>query len=419
MSIKKKLFALGTAMLILINLCSCGQKIEKYDSENPQTTLATITHATTSKNITISDSLSEPEEKPDSIVRIVCAGDNLIHDCIYEQADARAGKKGDGKYDFSYVYQNVIDYIKDADLSVLNQETIVTDEFPPSTYPCFCSPEALGDYMIDVVGFDAVSLSNNHILDKGEKGLLATLKYWDTKHPDVIRYGAYKNTDDMNHIRVKEVNDIKFAFLGYMEHTNSIKHKAEQGSELVYLSERELETIENQIKEAKKIADIVIVSPHFGVEVSNVVTDQQKNLSKKFVEWGADIIVGTQPHTLQTCEWIEREDGTKGFVYYCLGNFVSGMTSSYAMLGGLADFTVRKNYKTGEVTIEEPKIIPMVSHFERDYTNVTIYPYSKYTEELAKVHGLSPQYREAKFTFKFLKEALEELEIPDEFMLIK
>ena len=45
-------------------------------------------------------------------------------------------------------------------------------------------------------------------------------------------------------------------------------------------------------------------------------------------DWGADVIIGTGPHTLQTMEYLERGDGTEGFVYYSLGNFISAQNRS-------------------------------------------------------------------------------------------
>lgn len=377
----RKCICATTAVLLCFGMTSCTNKIDNKD-------IGTMTMATINTNTGVITSQNDNgETKPEETlpektsVHVVCAGDNLIHDTLYLQAQNRTD---DGSYDFSPVYERVIKYIQPADLAILNQETIITDEIEPSTYPSFCSPGALGDYMVDI-GFDAISMSNNHILDKGENGLLATLDYWDNNHADIIRYGAYRNTDDMNNIRIKEINNITIAFLGYMEHTNGIEHNAEQGSELVYLDE--LDLIEEQIKKADQMADVVIVSPHFGVEVTNEVSSSQRELSKKFTEWGADVIVGTQPHTIQECNWVESDNGNKAFVYYCLGNFVSAMSDNRAMMGGLGDFTIVKDTATGEITIENPKVIPIITHYGYDYSDVTIYPLSEYNQDLAYAHG--------------------------------
>ena len=389
----KKKFIKAAVLSVMLLFTACSTDIEQIDVGS--VTLATISPNSPNSPADGSDdtnsdgqgddgNLTNDESNTpakDSSVSIICVGDNLIHDTIYEQARNRTS---DGSYDFSPVYEKVVKYIEPADLAIINQETIVTDEYEPSTYPCFCTPGALGDYMVEI-GFDAVSMANNHILDKGENGLLATLRYWDENHPDIVRYGAYRDTADMDNIRIKEVNGISFAFLGYMEHTNGIPHYGEQGTELVYLDEINL--IEEQIKRADELADVVIVSPHFGVEVTNEITQSQYDLSEKFVEWGADIIIGTQPHTLQNCAWIERSDGTKGFVYYCLGNFVSAMSRNIAMVGGIGSLTVEKDGTTGEITIVEPKVIPIITQFDYDYSNVRIIPYAEYNSDLAAQHG--------------------------------
>lgn len=387
MKYKKLISSAVSALLCLALLTSCSdisdagtpEETPQQESSTPEETAATETSATESET----SETTAPEPLEPYSVHLVFAGDNLIHSPIYNQAKTRAGGEG---YDFSFVYEKVIKYIEPADIAVLNQETVVSDDYPPSNYPLFCSPTALGDYMVEEAGFDVISMANNHILDKGEEGLVSTLDFWDTKHPDIIRYGAYRSIEDMNNIRLMEVNGITFAFLGYMEHTNGLTNPEKLGTKLVYLSD--LDTIEQQIKQADELADVVIVSPHFGIEVSNIVTDQQRELSQKFVEWGADLIIGTQPHTVQECEWIEREDGTRGFVYYCLGNFVSAMDNYLAMVGGIGDLYIEMDPVTREVTITDPKLIPIITHYDSGYRNVTIYPYSEYTSDLAAAHGL-------------------------------
>ncbi|NMB30239.1 MAG: CapA family protein, partial [Clostridiales bacterium] len=157
-----KLIALMVAVLILsISFVGCANN-DKDSSET--TTTTTTTTAQTEEPIS-----SEPE--PDSVVRIVAAGDNLIHSSIYNRAK-RAGTNGE--YNFDFPYEQVLDYISVADLAILNQETIVNDVFEPSSYPLFSSPTDLGDKMLSM-GFNAFSIANNHVIDKGERGLIATL----------------------------------------------------------------------------------------------------------------------------------------------------------------------------------------------------------------------------------------------------
>lgn len=313
-------------------------------------------------------------------VTLVCAGDNLIHSSIYKQAAARAAANGEEGYDFGPIYTETADIIAAADLAILNQETIITDEFPPSNYPMFCTPEEMGDE-IAKQGFDAVSISNNHVLDKGEAGLKATLKYWETNHPEIAVYGASVGEPA---IPVLEVNGITFAFLGFMEHTNGLSLPGDSDCTITYLYETE--EVERQVKRAAELADCVIVSPHYGLEVSNEVTEQQLEMTQKLGDWGADIIIGTQPHTIQPMEFFKTARGTEAFVFYCLGNYVSGMENPLAMMGMLGTLTVNKN-ADGEIEITDPGAIPIISHYEYGYSNTRIYLWDNYTREIAATHG--------------------------------
>ena len=326
----------------------------------------------------------EPEPQPpeDSSVRLLFAGDNLIHTPIYRIAHETAG--GDG-YDFSPAYANLGTLISDADIAVLNQETIISDDFEPDTYPSFCTPTEMAHDMIDL-GFDAFSISNNHVLDKGEKGLLSTLDFWESIYPGVPVYGAYKSEEDMNILRILEVNGISFAFLGYMEHTNGLSLPASSPCRVVYTSEEEL--IEQQVRRAAQAADCVIVSVHFGIEVSNIITDEQRSFSRKLADWGADIIVGTQPHTIQSMEYIDRADGSRAFVFYCLGNFISTMDNPLSMAEILGRITVEKSGTDGTITLTQPDAVPLVDHFDRTYSYVGVYPLDKYTPEMAAKHAI-------------------------------
>ncbi len=316
----------------------------------------------------------EPEPQPTS-VSLLCAGDNLLHINIIKQAKARGGDDPSG-YDFRPAYKRTAEMVAAADLAILNQETIVTDEFEPSNYPMFCSPEAAGDQMVEM-GFDVMSIANNHVLDKGEAGLIATLDYWKTEHPDIPVYGACMKDEEK--IQVLEKNGIKFAFLGFMEHTNGLKLPPETECKITYLSETE--EVERQVRAAREIADVVIVSAHYGVEVSNTVTEQQLQITRDLVDWGADIIIGTQPHTVQPMEYVNKPDGGQAFVFYCLGNYISSMTSSpLAMVGMLGKLTVTKQ-PDGTIILENPEAVPIVTNVRSG--SVEIYPWSEYTEEIA------------------------------------
>ena len=93
-------------------------------------------------------------------LRVSATGDNLIHDGLYLQAQKRAGGSG---YDFTALYEHVAPFYQDFDINWINQETLVTDELPPSSYPMFCTPAALGRHMYDIGMRVVAMLSLIHI----------------------------------------------------------------------------------------------------------------------------------------------------------------------------------------------------------------------------------------------------------------
>lgn len=315
-------------------------------------------------------------------VRFFAAGDNLIHSSLYNQAKARAT---DGGYDFYYAYQHVKGIIPDEGIRLLNQETLIANDiYPPSSYPMFNSPTQLGDTMLDI-GFNAFNLANNHTLDKGVKGMLATLDYWESRNALVC--GAYRNEAHMQNIPTMEVDGLKFSFLGFTEHTNGLSIPSDSEIKIIYTAN--LQAMEEQITAASAISDVVVVSVHWGVENSNTVTDAQKNLARQMSEWGAHVIIGTHPHTIQTLETFENSRGEQTFVAYSLGNFISAQNIKHLMVGMAVDFDVIKEPATGKISFSEIKSIPIITHYESGYRNVRSYPYSQYSPELAASHGVS------------------------------
>lgn len=385
----RKILSVLMALCMLMGMFGCARvdipetQQSETDSTTSDSSVTTAATTVTEPPQTTATSQTEPPPPDIRTVHLVCAGDNLIHSSIYKQAKRRAEANGEDGYDFDYVYEKVEKYLDGADIAILNQETIVTDELEPSDYPRFCSPADLGEKMIEM-GFNAFSLSNNHILDRAEEGLLATLRFWDS-HEGIIRYGAYRDEEDMNNIRTMEVNGVTFAFLGYMEHTNGLSLPSDSECKITYFDE--LDLIEQQVRRADEIADVVIVSAHYGKETINEQTQTQLDLTQKLVEWGADLIIGTQPHTAQGMEYIQKPDGSNAFVFYCLGNFVSAQSYELTMVGILGDLDIVKNMDTGEVTIENVKAIPIITQYGYNYSNIHIEPYATYTEEMLEDHG--------------------------------
>ncbi len=323
-----------------------------------------------------------PAAGKDVSITILGAGDDLIHGSIYKQAKQRAGGAG---YDFAPVYAHVAEEIKSADIAVINQETVLAGKaLPVSDYPLFNSPTEVGDALVNI-GFDVINHANNHILDKGEKGIKATLDYWDTKPVKVT--GAYRDDEDLENIRIVEKKGIRTAYLGFTEMTNGLYLPKESPYRIVYTSDTA--TIQHLIQKAKGMADVVVVSVHWGTENTYTLTDKQKTLAQQMVDWGADIIFGNHPHVVQQLTVLSRSsDGAKCPVIFALGNFVSAQQSGKNMVSGLLTVTMTKSGETGRTSYTSMKFTPIVTHYGSKYSNITVYPFSGYTDAMAAQHGV-------------------------------
>ena len=344
-------------------------------------------------DLNVAENISESVLPPIEVARLsfIAAGDNVIHPCIYMDAERRAaaqvaaGEKNIRKYNFKPMYADVAEYIASFDLAFINQETLMAgEEFGYSGYPTFNSPRDLA-YDLAEIGFDIVNIANNHMCDKGTAGLGATVDFWKGLEAEVgvTMIGGYSDRDDFNTPRIIERDGVKIALIGYTEMTNGIRLSKNEPF-IPYTTE---DNISQQIAAAREAADIVIVSVHWGNENWNITTKEQKQLAKLFCDSGADVIIGHHPHVLQPIEWIESTNGKRSALcIYSLGNFVSAMVSWENMVGGFFTFDIVK-MSDGSCFIDSPAFVPTVFYYGPSYFNSHVYFLNDYTAEKAKTHG--------------------------------
>lgn len=283
-----------------------------------------------------------------SSATLTAVGDILIHSLIYN-----AAKTGTG-YDFNSMFSEVRAYLERADLTFANQETMIGGvELGLSTYPRFNSPYEVAT-ALKANGIDIVSIANNHSFDRGEKAIQNATAFYQKL--GLLYTGAYQSEEDSQIIRTINKNGITFSFLAYTYGTNGIPLPKDKP---YLVNQLELSRIAQDVKQAKQISDVVVVSLHFGNEYERMPNQEQKYIVKQVVNEGADIILGHHPHVLQPMEWVKAENGHKGFVVYSLGNFLSGQKSIYREIGGILTLTINKEIKDGQTTIsiDQPSFV--------------------------------------------------------------
>lgn len=290
-------------------------------------------------------------------INISVIGDIMCHNTQYNDAYNPAT----GNYDFSYVFEDIKKYIEKADLAVGNLETTFAGkEKGYSSYPTFNTPDALASNLKEL-GLDVLSTANNHSLDSGYKGVERTIEVLDNLEIDHV--GTYASTEDSEKILIKEVNDIRIAFLSYTYGTNGIP--VPKGREYCI----NLISDEKIISDAKKAkdenVDLIITIIHWGQEYQTSSNNEQKRLMNLLYENGVDLIFGSHPHVLQEMgkHDIKNENGTErqGFTIFSLGNFVSGQVKENTKQSIILNLDVTKK-SDGTISIDNINYVPIYTY---------------------------------------------------------
>lgn len=190
-------------------------------------------------------------------------------------------------------------------------------------------------------------------------------------------------------MQIVENNEIAMAFLAYTYGTNGIPIPT--GKEYLVNLINEERIIED-IQRARKQADVVTVSLHFGNEYQRQPNEEQIALVQSLVRAGADVVLGSHPHVVQPYETIEVEttQGTPrtGIIIYSLGNFISNQgpdqgTAKYTDVGVIFRINVKKQMPEGTIELAIDDAIPtwVHKHWENGKRKYRILPIEEILEE--------------------------------------
>ena len=321
------------------------------------------------------------ETKKDQIykLKLLATGDGLIHSVIFRNYYKN------GVYDFTDAVKYVKDIVKDYDIAYYNQETPAGDDsITYSGYPMFYTPSAYVDAMRDA-GFNTISLASNHSLDKGEKGILNTVKYFKTTN---TLYSGMNDSEEMrNNFIIKEKNNITYTMLSYTTITNGLQVPSGK-SYLLNLYDKE--QVKKDIEAVRDKVDVLIVAMHWGIEYINMPNEEEKEIAEYLSSLGVDIVIGNHPHILQP---ITKIGDT--IVMYSLGNFISnqygGTNGDWnKLIGFMATLDITKTVTKddevkmtfdnigGELIFTKYTGNPITTAVHTDHT---VIPFSKMTDD--------------------------------------
>jgi poly-gamma-glutamate synthesis protein (capsule biosynthesis protein) len=168
---------------------------------------------------------------------------------------------------------------------------------------------AVGD-----VGFDVVSLANNHMFDCLDAGFRRMRSLLD--EIGVVHFGAGQDLEEACRPAILERNGLRIAFLGAASTQTGPSSLA--GPDRAGAAPLDIDRLTESVRRLRPEVDHVIVSPHWGEERFLVPSPTQVAQAHALVEAGATMVLGHLPHVLQG---MEMHRGCP--IIYSLGNFLA------------------------------------------------------------------------------------------------
>ena len=207
--------------------------------------------------------------------------------------------------------KSIYNFLNSNDYNIINFESPITN-FLKTKKETLAHRSDLDSlrYIKNTIKNPILNLANNHMMDFGYKGLTDTINNVKSENIKYIGAGEdkLKATDYIILGDEVKVGLISFQYKDYFIATNTSCGTAH---------EKHKNIIKKKIKELRKKVDWVVIVYHGGDEFINVPMPYVRKKLKKFLKWGADVLVAHHPHTVQGYEKIKSKT-----IFYSLGNFI-------------------------------------------------------------------------------------------------
>ena len=215
--------------------------------------------------------------------------------------------------DENLLSQEVLDFFHSADHTVANVEGALIDAVDDGSRGVFfhsMNPEATR--VLKNIGADIWSIGNNHTMDAGREGVISTKKI--SADLGCMTFGAGLNEVEASEpVYLDEAGGIGMFGVSYM--AECIPATATEPGIFRW---DDMDYIARRIKEVKSRCRWCVVVAHGGEEFTSLPSPYTRDRYLKFLELGADVVVGHHPHVPENYELFE--DGKA--IFYSLGNFI-------------------------------------------------------------------------------------------------
>ena len=329
---------------------------------------------------------------------LLFAGDAMGHEPQFQWAY----NPQTGTYNYEPNFRYVTPYINKSDLAIVNLEVTLAGK-PYSGYPTFSTPDSYKDALVNC-GFDVITLANNHILDRGQRGMERTLDLVS----DCPNAGAYKDSADRanRYPLILELQGLRIALFNVTYGCNGffpVKPNIVNFIDTAQIA-ADLRSIED------KDVDMKIMSIHWGDEYVTKAIPKQREMARWLAEQGFDLIIGGHPHVVEDAEFLRvtrvrdnKEVEVEVPVLYSLGNLISNQRRLNTNGGIMVRIDIRRN----DASIAKVSYLPC-------YVHKGTISYKKDGNKITEKHFFllpTPDYLAGKLPFKLDAEAEKALRI--------
>lgn len=263
----------------------------------------------------------DPAGAGDRRIVLGAVGDVLMHGEV--QGSAKLHPLG-----YRSLFAGIEVELRSPDLTFANLETPVSPEGRAPGMMSFNAPVELLTALAEV-GVGVVSVANNHIYDRGRRGLESTLRHLD--EAGIKAVGTGTPPQEAGPVII-DVQGMKVGFLAWTQVLNGEARPCATPRPCPQVAVMtQWDPVLRQVRAVAPKVDALVVSLHWGTEYALVPDEGQVTFATLLVQAGVDVVLGHHPHVPQRVDRIRRKDGSVGVVAYSLGNLVSNQARLYRM----------------------------------------------------------------------------------------
>jgi hypothetical protein len=183
---------------------------------------------------------------------------------------------------------------------------------------CFAFPD-ITPALLARAGLSAVTVENNHAADLGSKGRERTR--------EVLRRAGILGVDFARSPGFMRVGGVTVAVIA-VSLVRAVDGRVDSVPSVA---------LAQKLRLGRALADLVVVSIHWGTELQDWSSDEQRRAAEWLVDEGADLVVGHHPHVVQPPACVHGRP-----VFFSLGNHVFDQRYPETKEGLIADCTVER-----------------------------------------------------------------------------